>query len=106
MPSTPSRTKRTPATPRKSARLSTKASHSDLGSESEAGSYAAAAAKTPGRGADALASEDEQNRPIPAVTPRTRRIKKEAAGGTAGGSASPARVTRSRSRGLVGSETD
>jgi hypothetical protein len=98
----------TPASPaRQSARLSSKKSHEALRQPGE--SYAQAANRTPSPDADALAGDDKQTQPIPgqalpSQTPRARRIRKESGEKGVG---SPARMTRSRSRGVgLGDETD
>ncbi|RSH89224.1 Phosphatidyl-N-methylethanolamine N-methyltransferase [Saitozyma podzolica] len=89
-----------PSTPRKSTRLAGKRSAEKLHSGS--GSYAQAAAEPPAsNGLPSTAPAPVQ--PLPAQTPRTRRrlqtVQSEEA-------ASPARMTRSRSKGRVSSDME
>lgn len=105
--STPKSSSTTTASPaRKSTRLQNKKSHESLRQPGE--SYAAAAKRTPSPEADGLAPENLQTQPTPgptsAQTPRARRIRKESGIGAATGS--PARMTRSRSKGRLGSEAE
>ncbi|KAI9631820.1 phospholipid methyltransferase-domain-containing protein [Dioszegia hungarica] len=88
-----------------SAAASKKNDDAPTGSGSSSGSGSGSTpAKTPSPDADALAGEDKQTQPLPSQTPRARRIRKESGEKGVG---SPARMTRSRSRGVgLGDETD